>query len=225
MIVITRNTTLQQPYILFNPAIITPLNDVFDEMFLDATVDRASYSDTFNALIVYFIHMVLDYGNKKQIAGWVNIIGSGMSVMYPTLSDGSNNKKKLCKWLSAAVARSPYCYPSALEIICKLRLLGEKPLSMRHHLSLVNGETPLLIEVELPQTRASSNGETPPFFVCCDGCGKWRIWPYSHRFEINIDVPWYCSMNVHDMLQNSCDAPLEDGCTQEELPQRVTTPG
>ncbi len=126
--------------------------------------------------------------------------------MYPTLSDSSNNKEKLCKWLRAAVARSPYRYPSALEIICEL--------------GLVNGETPLLIEFELSQTRASSNGETP-FFVCCDGCRKWRIWPYSHRFEINIDVPWYCSMNVHDMLRNSCDGPLEDGCTREELPQRV----
>jgi hypothetical protein len=96
------NTTLQQPYILFNPAIITPLNAVFDEMFLNATVDKASYSATFKAFLVYFIHMVLDYGNKKLIAGWVNTIGSGMSVMYPTLSDGSNNKEKLCKWLRGA---------------------------------------------------------------------------------------------------------------------------
>ena len=99
-------TTLQQPYILFNPAIITTLNAVFEEMFLNATMDKAFYSDTFKALVVYFIHMVLDYGDKKQIVGWVNTIGSGMSVMYPTLSDGSNNKEKLCKWLRAAVARS-----------------------------------------------------------------------------------------------------------------------
>jgi hypothetical protein len=157
MFVITRYTTLQQPYILFNPAIITPLKGVFDEMFRAATVDKDFYSNIFNALIVYFIHMVLDYGDKKQIAGWVNTIVSGMSVMYPTLSDGSNNKRELCKWLRAAVARSPYRYPSALEIISKLGLLREKPLPMRHHLSLVNGETPLLIEVELSATRLGSS--------------------------------------------------------------------
>jgi hypothetical protein len=98
--------TEQQPYILFNPAIITPLNAVFDEIFLNAPVGTASYSDTFNALIVYFIHMVLDNGDEKQIAGWVNTIGRNMNLMYPTLPDGSNHRFKLLKWLRAAVTHT-----------------------------------------------------------------------------------------------------------------------